>query len=144
MQRIFPKEIIMKRQVGLWIDHHKTVMVTMIDEKEETREVRSNVEKYAKLAPGNHAMAPNISSMSHAEDVVDRRYMNHLSEYYDGVISLLRNADSIWIFGPGEAKVELKNRLEREAPGERMVIVESGDKMTDRQIVAKVRQHYRL
>jgi len=129
----------MKREVGLWIDHHKTVMVTMINDKEETREIRSNVEKHVNLSPVSLAKTPNVSAMSTAEDVMDRRYRNHLSGYYDGVVSMLRNADSIWIFGPGEAKVELKKRLERNELGERIVSVESVDKMTDRQIAAKVR-----
>ena len=132
----------MKREVGLWIDHHKAVMVTMVNEKEETREIRSNVEKHVSLSGASSAKKLNLSAMSTAEDVVDRRYENHLSGYYDGVISLLRNADSIWIFGPGEAKVELKKRLEHEDLGGRIVSVETVDKMTDRQIAAKVRQHY--
>jgi hypothetical protein len=132
----------MKREVGLWIDHHKTVMVTVVNEKEEMREIRSNVEKHASLSSGSPAKTPNISVMSTAEDAMDRRYGNHLSGYYDGVVSLLRNADSIWIFGPGEAKTELKKRLEQQDLGGRIVSVETVDKMTDRQITAKVRQHF--
>ena len=132
----------MKREVGLWIDHYKTVMVTLVNEKEETREIRSNVDKHLRLSGGMTAKKPNLSAMSIAEDVGDRRFVNHLNEYYDGVVSLLRNADSIWIFGPGEAKGELKKRLEREDLDGRIVSVETVDKMTDRQIAAKVRQHY--
>lgn len=132
----------MKRNVGLWIDHHKTVMVTMENEKEETREIRSNVEKYERLTGGLEARKPNISTMSTAEDVSDRRYGNHLREYYDGVVSMLRKADSIWIFGPGEAKVELKKRLEREELGGRIESVDTATNMTDRQIAAKVRLHF--
>jgi hypothetical protein len=131
----------MKREVGLWIDHHKTVMVTVVNEKEETREIRSNVEKYVRLSGSLPVKKLNLSSMSTAEDVGDRRYGNHLRGYYDGVVSMLRNADSIWIFGPGEAKDELKKRLEHEELGGRIVSVETVDKMTDRQIAAKVRQH---
>jgi hypothetical protein len=58
------------------------------------------------------------------------------------VVSFLRNADSIWIFGPGEAKGELKKRLERENLDGRIYRVETAGKMTDRQITAKVRQHF--
>lgn len=132
----------MKREVGLWIDHSKTVMVTLEDEKEETREIRSNVVKQTRLSGGRSAEKANISDMSNAEDMIDRRYENHLNEYYDGVVSMLRNADSIWIFGPGEAKDELKKRLEREGYKGQIMRVETVDKMTDRQIAAKVRQHY--
>ncbi len=130
----------MERKVGIWIDHHKAVMVTVVNEKEETREIRSNVQKFKKTGGGLSTKEPNISPMSTAEDVSERKFVNHLSGYYDGVVSLLRNADMIWIFGPGEAKVELKKRLEREDMGGRIVSIDTVDKMTDRQITAKVRQ----
>ncbi len=129
----------MKRKVGLWIDHHKTVMVTLVDDKEETREIRSNVVKYIRLTGGLSPAKPNLSDLSTAENMGDRRYENRLNGYYDGLVSLLRDADSIWIFGPGEAKGELKKRLDREKLSERIVSVETVDKMTDRQIAAKVR-----
>jgi hypothetical protein len=134
----------MKREVGLWIDHHKAVMVTMANEKLETREIRSNVEKHLSLAGVVPANKVNLSVMSTAEDMGDRRYENHLNGFYDGVVSMLRNADSIWIFGPGEAKIELKKRLEYQDLGARIVNVETVDKMTNRQIAAKVRQHFQL
>jgi len=136
------KEKPMTREVGLWVDHHKAVMVTMENEKEETREIRSNVVKHVRLSGGLKAEDPNKSDMSTAEDVSDRRFDDHLRGYFDGVISLLRNADAIWIFGPGEAKVELKKRLEHEDLGGRIINIETVDKMTDRQIAAKVRGHY--
>jgi hypothetical protein len=82
--------------------------------------------------------------MSSSEDVADRRFDNHLNGYYDGVVSMLRDADSICIFGPGEAKDELKKRLDLEGPGGRVIQVETVDKMTNRQIAAKVRLHYQL
>jgi hypothetical protein len=46
------------------------------------------------------------------------------------------------IFGPGEAKGELKKRLKKANLSGRVVGVETVDKMTDHQIAAKVRQHF--
>ena len=40
------------------------------------------------------------------------------------------------------AKVELEKRLAKKGLGERIVGIETVDKMTDRQIAAKVRQHF--
>ena len=65
-----------------------------------------------------------------------------MSIYYDAVIACIRDAESILIFGPGEAKDELKERLEENNLGGRVVGIETVDKMTDRQIAAKVRQHF--
>ena len=47
------------------------------------------------------------------------------------------------LIGPGEAKSELQKRLEEESLGGRIVGIETADKMTDGQITAAVRRHYR-
>ena len=60
----------------------------------------------------------------------------------DVVIACLGDAESILIFGPGEAKGELKKRLEKNKLSGRIVVVETVDKMTDHQIAAKVRKHF--
>lgn len=132
----------MKKEVGLWIDHRKTVIVSVENEVEVTREIRSNMEKHVRFASGTHSKSLDDSKGSTAEDVRDRQFGDHLGNYYEGVISLIRDADSIWIFGPGEAKVELENRLKRDELGGHIVGIETVDKMTDHQIAAKVRDYY--
>jgi len=132
----------MKREVGLWIDHRKAVIVTIENKVKVTREIKSNMEKHIRFSSGTRSKASNDSQGSTAEDVRDRQFGDHLDRYYDGIISIIRDADSIWIFGPGEAKVELENRLKREELGGCIVGIETVDKMTDHQITAKVRDHY--
>jgi hypothetical protein len=58
------------------------------------------------------------------------------------VISHIREADEILVFGPGEAKGELEKRLQGKGLGGRIVGVETVDKSTDGQIAAKVRQRF--
>jgi hypothetical protein len=132
----------MKKVVGLWIDHRKTVIVTVENEVEVTREIRSNMEKHVRFSTGNRSKEGKDLQGSTAEDIRDRQFGDHLGRYYEGVVSLIRGADSILIFGPGEAKIELENRLKQENLGERIVGIETVDKMTDNQIAAKVRNHF--
>src|SRR3989304_9850966 len=100
----------MKREAGLWIDHKKAVIVIVADEGEEIRLIRSNVEKDVRLSGGSRGSRSKTrygpQDVS-AEDNRERRFANHLSRYYDEVIAHIRDADSILIFGPGEAKGEL-------------------------------------
>ena len=49
-----------------------------------------------------------------ADDSREREYTGHLDNYYDEVISCIRPAEAILIFGPGEAKGELRKRIERD------------------------------
>ena len=47
------------------------------------------------------------------------------------------------IFGPGEAKLQLKERLSHsKGLFERLVGIETTDKLTDLQIMAKVKEHF--
>jgi stalled ribosome rescue protein Dom34 len=73
------------------------------------------------------------------------RHCQQLDRYYDEVISQLGQPEAILICGPGEAKLQLQERLSRsKALAERIVGIETTDKLTDPQIVAKVREHYRI
>ena len=132
----------MKRKVGLWIDHRKAVIVFLAGEEEEMKLVRSNVEKQIQRAAGSRSGGPFESQAVPSDDRQQREFTGHLNTYYDEVISCIRDAESILIFGPGEAKGELKKHLEREELGGRIVAIETTDKMTDAQIAANVRQYF--
>ena len=125
----------MKSEIGLWIDHRQAVIVVVTDAGEETKHIISDMEKHVRFSSGS-------SEDGSQEDVRDRQFGNHLNSYYAEVIAVIRDADAIQIFGPGEAKGELKKRLEREGLKGHIVGIETVDKMTDRQIAAKVRARF--
>ena len=124
----------MTRKVGLWIDHREAVMGVMSGSEEETKHIESGMEKHVRFSGGAQAASE--------EDLRDNQFTEHLSKYYDRVIGAISNAESILILGPGEAKGELAKRLEHKNLGERIVAVETADKMTDRQIAARVRAQF--
>jgi len=132
----------MSTDVGLWIDHRKAIVVAVTNKVEETALVVSAVEKQARRSSSSRHGGPYEPQQVPADDSRQRAYTGHLNIYYDAVIAAIGNADSILIFGPGEAKGELKKRLEGLNLGGRITGVETVDKMTDRQIAAKVRKRF--
>jgi hypothetical protein len=129
----------MKKEVGLWIDHKKTVIVTFTDKGQELKQIGAHLERDAQPSGGWDAH----SGKDYGEiDRQERHFMGHLDIYYDEIISFIHDAESILIFGPGEAKGELKKRIESKALPGRIVGVETVDEMTDPQIAAKVRKHF--
>ena len=122
----------MKTTVGLWIDHRKAVIVFVTGKEEEIKLISSDIEKQRGQSDRS---VP-------ADDSRQRELTGHLNSYYDEVILSLREAKVILIMGPGEAKGELKKRIERNNLNGRIIDVETVDKMTDRQIVAKVQGHF--
>jgi stalled ribosome rescue protein Dom34 len=124
----------MKTEVGLWIDHRNAFIVIHDEEGEEIKQINSGMEKHVRFSGEAQAESE--------EDIRDRRFTNHLNKYYDKVITSLGNASSILVFGPGEAKVELKKRIESDKIKNCSVDIETADKMTDNQIKSKVRNYF--
>ncbi len=132
----------MKKEAGLWIDHRKAVIVIVTDKGAETKEITSNIEKHVRFSGGSHSGTTDGRQQVTAEDQRDRQYANHLNKYYDEIVAFIHDTETIQIFGPGEAKGELKKRLETKKYAGNVDIIETVDKMTDRQIAAKVRLRF--
>ena len=126
---------LMNKRVGMWIDRNKAVIVSIADNVEGRRIITSdmgNYVLYSTVVPGDGS----------PENVRDRRFWNHLGEYYDTIIAYIRDATEIQIFGPEVAKYELQKRLESEGLAEHIVSVEDADKLTDLQIATKVLKRF--
>jgi hypothetical protein len=136
------REVSMRTRVGLWIDHRKAIVVAITETGEEIGLIISQVEKQLRRSGDSPLKGPYESEQVPADDSRQRTFTGHLNIYYDAVIACIRDSESILIFGPGEAKGELKERLEGSNLGGRVVGIETAGRMTDRQIAAKVRQHF--
>jgi hypothetical protein len=129
------KEKPMDKKVGLWIDRDKAVIVSIANNIEARRIITSDMEHYVLYS----TVVPGDGS---PEELRDRRFWNHLGEYYDKIIAHIRDAAEIQIFGPEGAKYELQKRLENEGLAGHIVSMEDADKMTDLQIGLKVQQRF--
>jgi len=132
----------MKATVGLWIDHRKARIVAVTDKGEEIGLIISKAEKQLRRSGDSPLKGHYEPQQVPAADSRQKTHTGHLNIYYDAVIASIRDAESILIFGPGEAKDELKKRLKKNKLAGRIAGSETGDKMTDRQIAAKVRKYF--
>ena len=124
----------MNHNVGIWIDHKKAVIVWASEGDVDTRTLESDV--------GAH---PRYSGEQHdgGEKKYEQRHGEQLDRYYDDVIGQLGQPETLLIFGPGEAKLQLKARLARSKKlSARPVEIETTDKLTDPQILAKVKEYF--
>jgi stalled ribosome rescue protein Dom34 len=133
----------LKAEAGLWVDHREALIVVLAKTGEEIKRIQSSAEKQLRRTG-----EPSVGKFEYqevpADDSRQRAYSGYLARYYDEIVAYLRNAGAILIFGPGEAKGELKKRFEKECPGAHIVTMETTDKMTEGQIVAHVRHHFEL
>ncbi|OHB58161.1 MAG: hypothetical protein A2Y12_07815 [Planctomycetes bacterium GWF2_42_9] len=134
----------MKRKAGVWVDHRKAIIVFLGDEKQEIKHINSNVEKQTQRAVGSRSGGKFESQIVPSDDRQQSEFTEHLNTYYNNIIACIRDAESILILGPGEAKGELKKHLESKKLGELIVGVETIDNITEPQIAAKVREFFKL
>ena len=132
----------MKTQVGMWIDHREANIVSLSQDGEETQQIKSNVEKQLRRSGDSASDEPLKARRVPASDRRERGYMGHLSNYYEEIVSLTRGAESVFIFGPGEAKGELRKHFDKHNLCGLIVGFETADKMTKRQVIQKVRDFY--
>ena len=142
----------MKKYVGIWLDHRGAFVVYLAKNqpfadgnKEMIERIESDIERRVRLSGGSRSRKTpygpqEISVDSKQED----RIKGQLRKYYRQIIPRISDADRILIFGPGEAKIELKKEIEKSKDfAGKIKKIESADKMTERQIAAKVRAFFK-
>lgn len=129
------REKTMSKSVGLWLDRKKAVIVSIVNNIEARSIITSDMENYVLYS----TVVPGDGS---PENVRDRRFWNHLAEYYDKILVHLRGATEIQIFGPEGAKYELQKYLEDEGLADRIISLEDEGRLTNVQIATKVRKRF--
>ncbi len=132
----------MDREIGLWIDHKEAVIVILTETGREIIRIASGIEKHVRFRGGARPGAACGAQFFPPETQKDRQFRERLKKFYDEVIRYIRDADRLLIFGPGQAKLELEKQLAHDEFRGWIAGVESAGRMTDRQIVAKVRGYF--
>jgi hypothetical protein len=126
----------MTDKVGIWIDHEKAIIVFASPDHVRTQTLESGVAGHPRYGGQQDGGG---------EKKYEERHREHLDRYYDDVVRHVAAADALLILGPGEAKLELNERLGRsKANTNRTVELETTDKLTTPQIVATVKGHFGL
>jgi len=134
-----------KNYVGLWLDHRQAVIVSITDDAETIKRIDSDIERKVRLSGGSRsAKTPYGPQQVSVDGKQQERINRQLHQYYQEIIRRIRDAAKILILGPGEAKTELKKEMEKSRElAAKKITVEPADKMTERQIAARVRQFFK-
>jgi len=141
---VIVEEVLMNDNVGIWIDHGKAVIVSASGDRVTVKTMESKVGSHSRFSGRAGSTMPEGGPQDEGgEKRYEERYGQHLDKYYDEVIEQLGQPGALLLFGPGEAKLQLKERLNHsKALSECFVEMETTDKLTDPQIVSKVKEHY--
>ena len=131
----------MDRNVGVWIDHKQAYLIWYQAGRVET--IPSSIEPPVHFSGGTQ-LGGKLNQKGDLELRHNDRYKLQLHKYYQQVVVALKDAKSIFVMGPGKAKIEFEKVLKRyKALQKRLLKIETADKMTKNQMVARVKKFYK-
>ena len=135
----------MEKQVGIWIDSKKAIIVTLNGNKEEKiTEIDSEVENSVYHNKEGNKGTFSGTHHSDSETKFDNRKKEELNYYLKAVMNYVKGSDYLYIFGPAETKIKLEQKISEEKSLGKINLkaVETADNMTLNEIVAQVKDFY--
>ena len=133
----------MKRQTGIWIDSSKAIIVALNGDTEKITEIDSEVENSVYHNKEGNKGTFSGGHHGNSESKFENRKKEQLDFFIKEVLSYVKGADELFVFGPAETKIRLEQKIQDEKMfSNKLKAVETADKMTLNQIVEKVRRFY--
>lgn len=121
------------RQVAIWISHNEAFLAKFQNEK-LTREAEMNSD-----------IGPHTHGGGWSQHRIEAHRHEQLKHFYDEIVDHLGVVDEILILGPGQAKHELRNRIEHHK-GYRGKVVDviTTDKVSENQFIQEAEEYFDL
>ncbi|MFO7852927.1 MAG: hypothetical protein ACQERS_01260 [Bacteroidota bacterium] len=132
----------MGKNVGVWLDREKAYVIIVNEGKHKIEKVESNVESRVRYDGETKSYSRIGGTFFNPSKKKTKREKHQLKHYLDDLSCRLSGAEEILIFGPADVKKELRKNLikRKDKPAIRM---ESADRMTENQMVARVKAHFK-
>ena len=129
-------------KIAVWLDHSEAKLITFENKVANTETINSGVETHIRIdGEGSESSRFGVGTTNN-ENRNNNRHSNELSGYYKALAGKLKSYDEILLFGPTNAKEQLKNMLvsDKSFSG-KSIEIKSSDKLTPNQLVAFAREH---
>ncbi len=132
------------KNIGIWMDKEKAHIITVHDNDEEMATILSEIENF-RIHGGS-----GTRFKGGPQDVVqDSKYLerekHQFKAYFKEVVSHIKNADKVAIFGPAETGEKFNTELKENYKdiGDKVTGVFKADSMTENQTKALVREYFK-
>ena len=135
--------------VGIWIDHHKAIIVRLQEKGEPIiTEISADDVEHDRRTDSH---APRLTRDSWYRGIFSgsgdkKQRIRERQKFYEEIGLQLHQADNVWVFGPGDTRQELLNYLIND--GLIRINYDPTEAFTARankaQIVDRVREHFTL
>lgn len=126
------KKMSTSKNLGIWMDHSRANLMDGNIEGKDRIVIESQFTSQSKE-----------SSLQKNENLMHNKENHQQSEYYKRIGAEILNYDHVLIFGPTDAKSELRNILKADHRfSDIRIEVQTSDHLSDNQQYAKVREHF--
>jgi len=131
----------MKKQTGIWIDGKEAIIV-QLNKEPIVSVVESNIH-HRKVGGGYGGANKSLPEDAHPDNRLLRRKKHQMARFFEELVDRVKQTDQLLILGPGEMKTALTTRFRQmKSPGFEIVAVLPTDRMTEGQLVAKVKEYF--
>ena len=133
----------MKKQTGIWLDKEKAVIIILTEGNHAIKHIDSDVEGRERFPGEGKNFGRFGSQFLSMENKKKNRTKKQLTAYLKRIVTEIKNADEIVLFGPAGMKTELEKIIKEDHQlKEKLVGVKTADSMTENQLVAWVKEYF--
>tara|TARA_R110002049_G_scaffold265234_3_gene441362 strand:- start:3473 stop:3880 length:408 start_codon:yes stop_codon:yes gene_type:complete len=128
-------------RTGIWLDFEKAYIIELHENQENITKIDSNIEHFNVVGGSRskqaHGPQDNVSESKYLE-----RNNQQQATYFKSIIEKINPNNELVIFGPAEAKMNLKKAFQNHSNFKQKAIpVETADSITENQMKAWVRDY---
>lgn len=135
----------MKKQTGIWIDTKKAVIVFLEENNHTVRIINSGIEGRVRITGEVKWFTRFANQYLNFEKKKENRRSNEILNYLKKVTNEIKSVDELVLFGPAAMKTELEKTIRNNTTHSPVIrAVETADSMTENQVVAWVKDYYKI
>ncbi len=134
----------MNKNIGIWMDKEKAHIITVNEDGEDMITILSNIEDFRIHGGSGTRFKGGPQDVVHDSKFLERE-KHQFRNYFAEIIPLIKDADSIVIFGPAQAGEKFYTELKENNKDISMKVkdVLKADSMSDNQTKALVREYFK-
>jgi hypothetical protein len=133
----------MKKQMGIWIDSIHAYIIKMNEGEPRIETVDSGIVPNERFAGEGKRFTRVGNVYIDFEKNEERKFDQRMEDYLNKVMTMLKDAEELLIFGPAQTRIKLGKKIQEEKTMQNISVVnEAAEDMSERQMVAHVRQYF--
>ncbi len=134
----------MKKQTGIWLDLRQAFIIQFKNGEAAVQQLDSPIEDYHVVGGARSKTPWGPMDVVSEKKALERR-KHQLNQYFKEILALVESNSDLYLFGPAETKLKFRDFIQNDKSLLFTVRqTDTADNMTEKQLVAQVREVFML